>query len=74
MARWSALLPSAGRVVFDLKDVGRIDSTCVAMLIALKRSAQINEIEIAFANPPAQLLRLAKFYQLSDLLGLEPAA
>ena len=71
LKRWTALLPTSGPAVFDLRQVGKIDSNCVATLIAMKRSAQINEIEISFKNPPLGLQRLVEFYKLGDILGFD---
>jgi ABC-type transporter Mla MlaB component len=59
-------LPTSGIVDCDAVDV--VDSTAVALLLALKRRAKSEKRAVAFANVPKPLLTLADVYGVADLL------
>jgi phospholipid transport system transporter-binding protein len=59
-------LPSGG--IVDCAGVTLVDSTAVALLMALRRRAMSERKPIAFENVPAALLALASVYGVADLL------
>jgi phospholipid transport system transporter-binding protein len=59
-------LPSAGEV--DLSGLVAVDSSAVAVLIALSRRAQEEGTPLVFAKVPAALRALADLYSVEDLL------
>ena len=60
---------------FDVEcaDVTSMDSSLLAILLDLKRRAQLQRQTITLSNPPINLQRLAKLYGLDTLLFTEPA-
>jgi phospholipid transport system transporter-binding protein len=60
-------LPTAGEV--DLSGVVAVDSSAVAVLLALSRRAQEEGKPLAFAHVPAALSALADLYSVEDLLA-----
>ena len=70
---WINIAPVDKDLVVDLASIGDIDSTCVAVLVALKRKTQVNEISISFANLPEKLMKLIHFYQVGEILNLSNA-
>jgi phospholipid transport system transporter-binding protein len=59
-------LPSSG--VVDCDGVRVVDSTAVALLLALKRRARTERKPVAFVNVPAPLMALASVYGVAELL------
>ena len=60
-------LPSAGEV--DLSGVVAVDSSAVAVLLALSRRAQEEGKRLAFTKVPVALRALADLYSVEDLLA-----
>ena len=68
LAATSALaLPTDGEI--DLENVGTIDSSAVAVLLALKRRAEEEGKPLRFARVPAPLLALAEVYGVESILA-----
>jgi len=59
-------LPVEGEV--DLRDVDGIDSTAVAVLLALKRRAAEEGRPLRFVSVPAALAALAELYGVEEIL------
>ncbi len=59
-------LPASG--VVDCEGVRVVDSTAVALLLALKRRARTENRPIAFVNVPGPLIALASVYGVAELL------
>lgn len=55
----------------DLSGIGNVDSTGVALLLELTRRANIAGTPLRFINTPANLLTLANFFGVSELLKLQ---
>ena len=60
-------LPTAGEV--DLSGVIAVDSSAVAVLLALSRRAQEEGKPLVFTRVPAALRALADLYSVEDLLA-----
>jgi len=60
-------LPTAGEV--DLSGMVAVDSSAVAVLLALSRRAQEEGKPLAFIKVPAPLRALADLYSVEDLLA-----
>ena len=56
-----------GAMMLDLSGIERCDSAALALLLALRRRKDTQNILLA--NMPPTLLGLAKLYELSPLLG-----
>ena len=54
--------------VVDLTHVERVDSTAIALLIELKRSATSNKKSLRFIYLPESLLTIARLSQVDGLL------
>lgn len=67
-AQAMALLGDAKEVQLDFSGVQEADSAGVALLLALRRSAQVNGVKLSFINLPENILRLLELYQVEDLL------
>lgn len=67
-ARLAARLAGAGDATLDLAGAADADSAGVAMLLALRRGAQVNGARLRFVNLPERLRRLLRLYQVEDLL------
>jgi phospholipid transport system transporter-binding protein len=52
----------------DLGEVSELDSALLALLLAWLRDAKAREQPLAFANPPASLLTIARLYGVERLL------
>ena len=63
-------LPSSG--VVDVARIGAVDSSAVAVLLAVKRGAAAQGREIAFAGVPEALASLASLYGVEEILGARP--
>jgi len=55
---------SAGTTIFDLSGVGRMDSSALSLLLALRRRA--GEKSLQFRNVPDSLTSLARLYGIAD--------
>ncbi|MGH8706409.1 MAG: STAS domain-containing protein [Burkholderiales bacterium] len=55
----------------DFGEVGELDSSALAMLLAWLREAKQNDRQLAFANLPEGLTTIARLYGVAELL---PAA
>jgi phospholipid transport system transporter-binding protein len=60
-------LPDSG--VVDLARVARVDSACVALMLAWKRRAAGEGKPLAFVGTPASLTSLAMLYGVGELLA-----
>ncbi|MBF2735758.1 MAG: STAS domain-containing protein [Betaproteobacteria bacterium AqS2] len=69
-ARLAARLAGAAEATIDLADAADADSAGVAMLLALRRGAQVNGAQLRFVNLPARLRRLLRLYQVEELLDV----
>ena len=58
----------------DLAEVGEVDSSALALLLAWQREARRLEGELAFANLPQGLATIARLYGVADLLAAAPAS
>ena len=52
----------------DLAEVGELDSSALALLLALAREAQRLGRELAFSNLPQGLTSIARLYGVAELL------
>jgi phospholipid transport system transporter-binding protein len=64
----SATLPLPTTGVVDCDAVDIVDSTAVALLLAIKRRAKAEKRALVFANVPQPLLTLADVYGVASLL------
>jgi len=60
-------LPTGGEV--DFQNAGAIDSSAVAVLLALKRRAEGEGAPLRFLRVPAPLVALAEVYGVESILG-----
>ena len=64
-------LPTGGdEVVLHLAAVTEADSSALALLFGLQRSARERGLALRLVNPPAGLLSLASLYGVADALPL----
>jgi phospholipid transport system transporter-binding protein len=59
---------AAGDVRVDLTDITQVDSSAVALLVALARIAKQNGRSLEIYNAPASLVSLAQLYSVEDVL------
>ena len=59
-----------GVQTIDLAEVGEMDSALLALLLAWARDAKSREQALAFANPPASLVTIARLYGVERLIAL----
>lgn len=59
-------LPASGEI--DCAQLGSLDSTSVAFLLALKRRAVSEQRALTFTHAPSALLDLAALYGVAELL------
>ena len=57
----------------DLGEVGELDSSALALLLAWTREAKRQSRELEFANLPQGLTTIARLYGVADLLPAVPA-
>ena len=59
---------NAGSVVFDLSGVGRMDSSALSLLLALRRrfGEKTGATTLQFRNLPESLTSLARLYGIAD--------
>ena len=68
----SAVIGQGVRTV-DLGEVGELDSSALALLLAWMREAKKQKRELQFANLPQGLATIAALYGVADLLPVSPA-
>ena len=68
----SAVIAQGVRTV-DLGEVGELDSSALALLLAWMREAKKQNRELRFANLPQGLTAIAALYGVADLLPVSPA-
>lgn len=64
------MFASAGEVVLDLQEVTRSDSAGLALLVEWTRRARQHDVNLSFKNVAEQMLAMATFSGLSDILPL----
>lgn len=69
LARGNAALAD-GACLFDLAAVSEIDSSGLAVLFGWQRAARASGKTLRIANPPENLIKLAKVYGVAELLPL----
>ena len=57
----------------DLSEVGELDSSALALLLAWLREAKRLNRDLAFANLPQGLTTIARLYGVAELLPASPA-
>ena len=57
----------------DLSEVGELDSSALALLLAWLREAKRLNRELTFANLPQGLTTIARLYGVAELLPATPA-
>jgi phospholipid transport system transporter-binding protein len=62
-----AALPKTG--IVDLAGLDGVDSAAVAVLLAWRRRALAEGVELAFTGAPASLAALAELYDVEDLIS-----
>ena len=58
----------------DLGEVGEVDSSALALLLAWLREAKRLKRDLAFTNLPQGLTTIARLYGVAELLPAAPAA
>ena len=58
----------------DLSEVGELDSSALALLLAWLREARLMNRSLSFANLPQGLTTIARLYGVADLLPLAQAS
>ena len=58
----------------DLGEVGELDSSALALLLAWLREARRRDRELAFTNLPQGLTTIARLYGVAELLPAAPAS
>ena len=58
----------------DLAEVGELDSSALALLLAWLREAKRRNLDLAFTNLPQGLTTIARLYGVADLLPAVPAS
>ena len=59
-----------GQVEINFSRVGRIDSSCVALMLECLRNARKNQVELVFSGLPTTLSDLIALFQLSKRLPI----
>lgn len=57
----------------DLAEVGELDSSALALLLAWLREAKRRDCSLSFTNLPQGLTTIARLYGVAELLPGEPA-
>jgi phospholipid transport system transporter-binding protein len=73
LARGKAAINEGARSV-DLGEVGELDSSALALLLAWLREARRLGGELSFSNLPQGLLTIARLYGVADLLPASSAS
>jgi len=63
----------AGVRTVDLGEVGELDSSALALLLAWLREAKRRNLGLEFANLPQGLTTIARLYGVAELLPASPA-
>ena len=58
----------SGQTVFDLRNVGGVDSAAVSVMLAWRRAAQEAGVTLKLKNLPPNLSSLSKLYGVCELL------
>lgn len=69
----SAVIGQGVRTV-DLGEVGELDSSALALMLAWMREAKRQNRELQFTNVPQGLTTIARLYGVADLLPAAPAS
>ena len=69
----SAVIGQGVRTV-DLAEVGELDSSALALLLAWLREARRQNHGLSFTNLPQGLTTIARLYGVADLLPAAPAS
>ena len=69
----NAAIGEGGRTV-DLAEVGELDSSALALLLAWLREAKRHNRSLSFANLPQGLTTIARLYGVAELLPATSAA
>ena len=64
----------AGARSVDLGEVGELDSSALALLLAWLREARRGGRDLAFTNLPQGLTTIARLYGVAELLSASPAS
>ena len=64
----------AGARSVDLGEVGELDSSALALLLAWLREAKRSGRDLVFSNLPQGLTTLARLYGVAELLSASPAS
>jgi phospholipid transport system transporter-binding protein len=62
-----------GACTVDLAEVGELDSSALALLLAWLREAKRQNRSLVFANLPQGLTTIARLYGVAELLPASPA-
>ncbi len=73
LAQGNAAIGEGVRSV-DLAEVGELDSSALALLLAWLREARRRDCELVFTNLPQGLTTIARLYGVADLLPASPAS
>ena len=68
----NAAIAQGVRIV-DMSEVGELDSSALALLLAWLREAKRLDRELTFANLPQGLTTIARLYGVAELLPATPA-
>ena len=58
----------------DLGEVGELDSSALALLLAWLREARRRDCELVFTNLPQGITTIARLYGVAELLPATPAS
>ena len=72
LAQGNAVIGEDVRSV-DLAEVGELDSSALALLLAWLREAKRHGRDLVFSNLPQGLTTIARLYGVADLLPASPA-
>ena len=62
-----------GACTVDLAQVGELDSSALALLLAWLREAKLRNLNLVFENLPQGLTTIARLYGVAELLPVSPA-
>jgi phospholipid transport system transporter-binding protein len=69
----SAAIGQGARTV-DLSEVGELDSSALALLLAWLREARHLNVSLSLVNLPQGLTTIARLYGVAELLSVAPAS
>lgn len=61
--------PPNGKLIVDMSQLEKVDSSAVSLMLAWLREAQRNNVSLSFSNVPDNLSSLSKLYGVADLLA-----